>query len=77
MSRADYHPNSLDAALSRIETEQKNTNAILVKILRSMETHERRIQSLERSRYWLVGAAAGATLLIRVLWEWIKSSGKS
>lgn len=64
MSGGDYNPNSIDSALSRIETNQQSHTAQLRELKVSFDEHKRniehRVAKIERWKYWLTGAAAAA-----------------
>jgi hypothetical protein len=72
----EFHPNSYDAVLSRIET---NTSVILERLEKGdarMNDLDKRTQKLENWRYYIVGFSAGIALLARAAWDWITHGGK-
>lgn len=68
MSEDDYHPNSMDATLSRIETK---LDTALVQVA----DQEKRIGTLERWRMWMLGTAAAASGGAVKIWKWLEITG--
>ncbi len=78
MSDQDYNPNSVDAVLARIETRQIENGAKLDSAILIQSKHEERIQSLEGSRKWLIGACAAISCISPNASKWLleKFSGQ-
>ena len=53
-----YDPNSMSAILTRMEVQQRVNSERLVEIQHNLAKQEARIETLERFRYWLLGAVA-------------------
>lgn len=66
MSNDTHDPNSVDAVLARMETK-------LDAALQKLEAHDSRIVSLERSRAWVLGAAAVVGVGIKAAWDWVRN----
>ena len=66
-----YDPNSMSAILTRMEVQQLVNSERLVEIQHNLAKQEARIETLERFRYWLLGAvgagsAGGAAALSKI-----------
>ena len=66
-----YDPNSMSAILTRMEVQQRVNSERLVEIQHNLAKQEARIETLERFRYWLLGAggagaAGGAAALSKI-----------
>lgn len=72
MSEEEYSPNSMNAVLSRIETNQKADSAKLDAALAALKDQENRIKHLEQYKYWLMGAIVTATFALEKLKDFFK-----
>ena len=66
-----FDPNSLSAVLARMEAQQKVNSERLLEIQANLAKQEARIHTLEKFRYWLLGAvgagsAGGAAALSKL-----------
>ena len=56
-----YDPNSMSAILTRMEVQQRVNSERLVEIQHNLAKQEARIETLERFRYWLLGAVGAGS----------------
>lgn len=79
MSSEDYNTNSMDAALSRIETKLDTALKTQEEHTQRFEKQEERISKVEGKIKWLAGVATTAGVFISSIWdaakEWLFSKG--
>lgn len=67
----NFNPKSIDSTLTRMECRQKENSVKLDRIIARQDSHEERIENLERFKWWLLGAvgagsAGGAAALSKL-----------
>jgi len=72
----NYNPNSLTAAVARIETALeglvKSSHERTLRIDALLQEHAHQIESLQRWRFYVVGMAVAVGVGLKMAFDWLK-----